>query len=334
MRDFGEPFLATTDAGSLPLRDDFQTGRENVKRASLDKISTGLDYPCYPQLMGVADKPMSMTLQFLIPLSESGCGIEIKGGKAYLAGKLSKPDRVIGIERAKFFRDFLGEKKLLKRIKGIKACVTGPFTLASGIDSDDILKCGASKTDVVSVLADVVAEASRELDRLGFRIVTVDEPFLGSMLGRRILYNYDLGFVVEILDSVLKKISNFSAVHVCGTITPLVKKVMLESITDIIDHEFEGTPTNLGIYSRQDIEANDKFVAFGCVSSNKADVESVDQIKVSIKRGLDHFGEHLIVKPDCGFGGLIGTPSAYEIAIQKLRNMVQAARELRGRTRQ
>jgi methionine synthase II (cobalamin-independent) len=32
------------------------------------------------------------------------------------------------------------------------------------------------------------------------------------------------------------------------------------------------------------------------------------------------------VKPDCGFGGMLGIPGAYELALKKLQNMVKAAR--------
>lgn len=328
MKDPSELFLATTDVGSLPLYDDFRTSKRNVKRATLDKVAAGLDYPCYPQLVGTSEEPMNMNLQFLTPMAELGCGVRIDGGRAHLVGELAKPDRVVGIERAVFFLDFLRENGLLSRIKGPKACVTGPFTLAAAIDGENILRCGASRTDVVSVLAEVVASASRELDRMGFRIISLDEPFLSVMLGRRVLYDYGLDFVIETLDGILEGIGNFSAIHICGAITPLVKEVMVRGAADIIDHEFEGIPRNLRAYTRREIEEADKVIGFGCVSSDSTDVESVDRIRRSAMRGLDLFGDRLLIKPNCGFGGLIGAPSAYEASIGKLRNMVKAAREL------
>jgi methionine synthase II (cobalamin-independent) len=37
------------------------------------------------------------------------------------------------------------------------------------------------------------------------------------------------------------------------------------------------------------------------------------------------YGDNLLVKPDCGLGGLLGIASAYEIAIRKLTNLVEAS---------
>jgi methionine synthase II (cobalamin-independent) len=128
------------------------------------------------------------------------------------------------------------------------------------------------------------------------------------------------------LDIITGEISGFSAIHVCGTITPLVKKVLLDSRVNIVDHEFAGSPNNLHAYARDELERSGKLLAYGCVSSVKPQVESVEEISTSIRRALNAFGRRIIVKPDCGFGGMIGIPGAYKIAFRKLENMVKAAR--------
>jgi methionine synthase II (cobalamin-independent) len=58
----------------------------------------------------------------------------------------------------------------------------------------------------------------------------------------------------------------------------------------------------------------------------KPQVESVEEISASIRSALNTFGRRIIVKPDCGFGGMFGIPGAYEVALRKLENMVKAAR--------
>jgi methionine synthase II (cobalamin-independent) len=121
-------------------------------------------------------------------------------------------------------------------------------------------------------------------------------------------------------------VSGLSAIHVCGTVTPLVKEVLLKSKADIIDHEFAGSPANLRAYNRDDFERSGKFLAYGCVSTVKPQVESVEEISSSIRTALNTFGRRIIVKPDCGFGGMFGVPGAYESAMKKLENMVRAAR--------
>jgi len=322
-----ELLLATADVGSFPVEDDFNLSRKNLDRAILDKVSLGLGYPCYPQLPGSSANPMNMGLQFLIPLAKIDSNIQIRGEEAeLLSDDIKSPSSPIGIERAEYFVDFIRERGLTSRAKGIKACVTGPFTLASYINRKNLMTCGASKPQVIKSLARALSRSCGRLSELGFDLINVDEPFLSVMLGRRVLFNYDERFVVEMLDTVITGISSFSAIHVCGVVTPLVKKVLLESKVDIVDHEFAGTPNNLRAYDRDDLEGSGKFLAYGCISSVKTRVETVDEISGSIRNAVKLLGPRIIVKPDCGFGGMKGIPNAYDAVMRKLENMVKAAR--------
>jgi len=318
--------LATADVGSLPIEDDFNGNRKNVDRAILDKVSLGLDYPCYPQLPGSSANPMNMGLQFLIPLAKTDSSIQIKGEEAeLLSDEIKSPSGPVGVERAEYFAGFIRARGLSSRAKGIKACVTGPFTLASYLSRKNLMTCGASKPQVIKSLAQALSRSCRRLSELGFDLINVDEPFLSVMLGRRVLFNYDERFVVETLDAVISGISSLSAIHVCGMVTPLVRKVLLESKVDIVDHEFAGSPANLRAYTREDLERSGKFLAYGCISSVKPQLEPVEQISASLRNALKTFGPRIIVKPDCGFGGLLGVPGAYELVLKKLKNMVDAA---------
>jgi len=319
--------LATADVGSLPILDDFDGDRANVDRATLDKLSVGLDYPCYPQLPGSASNPMNMGLQFLIPLSKVEPGIRIRGEEAALLSDDIRPaSDPIGVERAEYYVNFLRERRLVARVKGVKACVTGPFTLASYLNRKSLMTCGASKPGVVKALAQVLSRSCRRLSELGFNLINIDEPFLSVMLGRRVLFGYDEGFVVEMLSILIREIAGISAVHVCGTVTPLVRKVLLETEANVIDHEFVGTPANLHAYSRDDLERSGKFLACGCVSSVKPQVETVEEISKLLSNALKIFGPRIMAKPDCGFAGLLGISDAYGLVLKKLENMVKATR--------
>lgn len=326
-KSLDEVLLATADVGSLPILDDFDGDRTNVNRATLDKLSVGLDYPCYPQLPGSPSNPMNMGLQFLIPLSKVEPRIQIRGEEvALLSDEIRPPSDPIGVERAEYYVNFLRERELVARVKGVKACVTGPFTLASYLNRKSLMTCGASKPGVVKALAQVLSRSCRRLSELGFNLINIDEPFLSVMLGRKVLFGYDEGFVVEMLSILIREISGISAVHVCGTVTPLVRKVLLESEADVIDHEFAGTPANLHAYTRDDLERSGKFLAYGCVSSVKPQVETVEEISESLSNALKVFGPRIIAKPDCGFAGLLGISDAYRLVLKKLENMVRAAR--------
>jgi methionine synthase II (cobalamin-independent) len=322
-----ELLLASVDVGSLPVEDDFNGDRRNTDQAILDKLSVGLDYPCYPQLPGSASNPMNMGLQFLIPLSKAEPKIQIRGQEAELVSdEIKLPSEPIGVERAEYFLTFLREHGLTTRVKGLKACITGPFTVASYLNRRNLMTCGTSKPDVVKALAQVLSQSCRRLSQLGFELINVDEPFFSVMLGRKVLFNYDERFVIETLNTILAEASSLSAIHVCGTVTPLVKEVLLKSKVDIVDHEFAGSPANIRAYSKDDLEGSGKFLAYGCVSSVKPQVETVEEISASIRNALNAFGRRIIVKPDCGFGGMFGIPGAYEVALRKLENMVKAAR--------
>jgi len=318
--------LATADVGSLPVLDDFYGDRANVDRATVDKLSLGLDYPCYPQLPGSRSDPMNMGLQFLVPLSKVEPRIQIRGEEAeLLSDEISPPSDPIGVERAEYFVAFLRGRGLISKVKGVKACVTGPFTLASYLNRKSLMTCGASKLGVVKALAQALSRSCRRLSDLGFDIVNIDEPFLSVMLGRKALFNDDEGFVVEMLNLLTSGISGVSAVHVCGTVTPLVRKALLECEADVIDHEFAGSPANLHAYTRDDLEGSEKFLAYGCISSVRPQVETVDEISDSLRSALEKFGPRIIVKPDCGFAGMMGIPGAYQLVLKKLENMVKAA---------
>jgi methionine synthase II (cobalamin-independent) len=322
-----EMLLTTVDVGSLPIEDDFDGDRRNTDRAILDKLSAGLDYPCYPQLPGSRSNLMNMGLQFLIPLSKVEPKIQIRGQEAELiSDEIKLPSEPIGVERAEYFLTYLRQQGLTSKVKGTKACITGPFTVESYLNRKNLMTCGASKVVVVKALAQVLGQSCRRLSQLGFDLINIDEPFFSIMLGRKVLFNYDERFVIDTLDTIISETSSLTAIHVCGTVTPLVKEVLLKSKVNIVDHEFAGSPANLRAYTKEDFERSGKFLAYGCVSSVKPQVESVEEISSSIRTALDAFGRRIIVKPDCGFGGMLGIPGAYEVALKKLENMVNAAR--------
>ena len=332
MRDrLGDLNLVTADVGSLPAEDDFEGDRNNVNRAITDKVEVGLDYPTYPQLVGTTTSPMNMGLQFLRPLSNNNPSLQIRGEEINLVGDtILEPDYAIGIERAEYFTSFIQKNDLGKKLKGTRACVTGPFTLASYIGTKNLMTCGASKPQIVATLGSILGKSCRRLSELGFNIISIDEPFLSVILGAsRLLYSYNQDFVISTLNTLIAQISNVSSIHVCGRVTPLVRSTLLATNVNIIDHEFSQTPKNNEAYTEHDLDQSDKLLAYGCISSVDLRVETVEDIARVVRNAQKLFGQRIIVKPDCGFGGLKGIGGAYKSTFDKLRNMVCAAREVR-----
>ena len=67
------------------------------------------------------------------------------------------------------------------------------------------------------------------------------------------------------------------------------------------------------------------MVGFGCVDTSTDSVENVTEIKKRIERGIEVFGSRiLLLDPDCGMRMI-----SREAAFAKLKNMVEAAREVR-----
>ncbi len=332
-KDRGRLQRATSDVGSLPLVDDFAGSQRNFRRAVRDKLLVGLDFPCYPQLQGTRESPMNMYLQFLAPLAKEERGLSLDSGELHLEGEIDLPCRPLGVERARYFADFLSKKETTGILVGPKACVTGPFTLASSIDRGDLFESGISKREVIVKLSELVSTSCVELERLGFQLINVDEPIFSVILGEddKILkkfFGYGGDFIIDTLNKVFGTVGVYTGTHVCGIITPLVKRILLESEVDIIDHEFCNSPRNLRAYTKSELEVKDKMLAYGCVSTTDPDVEDVETIKLRIRQGLERFGDNMLIKPDCGFGGLLGIPAAYDITLNKLRNMVQAKKDL------
>ncbi len=324
---------ATTDVGSLPLTDDFEGAQKNFGKAVEDKLSLGLDFPCYPQLPGTKESPMNMYLQFLAPLAKEGRGLSIEGEELHLEGEIEVPSHPLGVERAEYFVNFASQKRDSVHLIGLKGCLTGPFTLASAIDRADLFTSGVSKREVVAKLSELVSASCRRLEDLGFGLISIDEPILSVLLGDddrilRKLFGYGEDFVVDSLDGILGNVGVCTGIHVCGVVTPMVKRVLLDSNVDIVDHEFCEIPRNLVAYTKNELQSRDKLLALGCVSSTRPTVEGVQTIKRRIEAGLDHFGQDILIKPDCGFGGLLGAPSAYDICLRKLGNLIRAKEEL------
>ncbi|NIM45412.1 MAG: hypothetical protein GTO54_07280, partial [Nitrososphaeria archaeon] len=64
----------------------------------------------------------------------------------------------------------------------------------------------------------------------------------------------------------------------CGTITPLLAKILLQTELDFLNHEFHDTPKNFELYDPKDVEKSDKMMSIGCVSSRNPRIETAEEI--------------------------------------------------------
>ncbi len=336
-----EDGLFTTVVGSWPLSDT----DENMLRVFTDLIQIGIDFPCYPQLL-------SMTHQFLSPLSEITPQLKEIDEKFYLYEEFEVPKQPIALEYGEFITNFFNEHPNLKEsIKGTKACITGPFTLTfETILKNDIAKGlkpiifeepRAVMVDwIVDKFAEVIKQIASAYSDMGIDIVSCDEPILGLLVGRKILFHSE-DFIIDTINKAISGIKGLTSIHVCGRISPNLRDLLLKTNVKILDHEFRTNEQNFKIFEKKHFQETDKFLALGTVESkfvpipdkNINDyVETVEFLKNYIRKGIEQYGrENLIIKPDCGFYPLkvFGENDGYEIAFKKVKNMVLALNELK-----
>ena len=336
--------LFTTCVGSMPISNT----EENMNRAFKDLIEIGIDFPCYPQLE-------AMNSQFLSPLSKIIEPLEETEPEVfYLGDDFKIPDKPVALEYGEFMVNYLKEHPDLKdRIKGTKACLTGPFTLASEVFLREELSKGIDlkifnehRAIMLSWIVDKFAEIMKEIGRayndMGINIISMDEPILGLLVGRKIFFHTE-DFIIKTLNKALSGIKTMPSIHVCGRISPYLRDILLQTDVKIMDHEFRTSEVNFKVFEKKHLEDNDKYLAMGTVQTNLSPkkgagiddyVEKVDFLKNYITRGIDLYGkDNLVIKSDCGFGALKKTfeseEFAYQIAIRKLKNMVLATKELK-----
>ncbi|MBS7609602.1 hypothetical protein KEJ19_03400 [Candidatus Bathyarchaeota archaeon] len=316
--------LYTSTIGSFPLEDS----PENRIRCLRDLLRLGIDLPNYPQLMDMGG-------QFLEDMASEDTGIVKRDDAFWLIGKeLEKPERPPGVEPFLWTKDYL-EKEGVKPSLGLKACLTGPFTLASYIkvsESPSLFGTALMKEDIVWGLTEALQETFKVFSQ-GAQAVSIDEPILSSIVGRRILFGYKADSIMEVLDTLAKVSPNtFTGIHICGRISPLLAESLLATKLDFLSHEFTSIPENFEVYSPQKLADGGKVLAIGCVSTQRAIAENVKEIKDFMIKCL-RYGNVLIFTPDCGFRNLMPDGSrhkGYMVAMAKVGNMVKAIREVRS----
>lgn len=311
---------------------------ENMTKGIELQLRAGVDYPSYPQLV-------PMVAQFLDPLVPKNLNLK----KIDTLYKLEKfefqfPDEPIATEYGEFMLQYFKEhSEEKKKIKGMKACLTGPFTIANDI----ILANGIVDPkppviyqeqraimfkELLLQIADYMASIARRYSEMGFEIISMDEPVLSLIVGKRKTLFHSDDDIIEILNRALAGIKKYSSVHVCGRISPRLADILLKSNVSIMDHEFTGGE-NDNSFTKEMFQGTNKTLAVGVIVSNvkyqegasmEQYVETVDEIIGRIKKYQEKFRkENIMFKPDCGFGGLWSSfkEQGAPLVEQKLKNL-------------
>ena len=321
----------TSHVGSFPL--DY--AKDLVERILVELHEIGLSVPPYPQMRSFIDI-------YLEPLAKRG--VLEKRGDFYFA----KPESLLEAEPVAEPIPEAEDTVSIVRRRGLsfdelRGPVTGVFTLASRVYLEHNIEAGLRATAlarrglVEEFFVPYVHRYLEYLSKLGYRVLFIDEPILGVIVGRRrILFGYTEDFIYEVLRSVFRGISaSMRGIHVCGRISARLFDILSRSeVLDALNFEFFDTPENLGVVDPKALEENKKVLAPGIASAKKPRVESLDEVVTVLRKVYDKANGLIdLVSADCGFGGLKGVVEpgeALRISIGKLRRVVEAVAMLSG----
>jgi len=159
------------------------------------------------------------------------------------------PDDLALRGRVPLLREAIGHLKAdIGNDVAIGSYVLGPFTLAGQImELNDLLKLSFKKADKVGKLLDVLADAlivvAKEYEKAGVDYITVREMGATSdVLSPRVFKN----LILPPLQKVIKEISAFSVLHICG------------KTNDIVTSMMDAGPTAISVEQKNDVAESRK----------------------------------------------------------------------------
>lgn len=316
--------IYTSVIGSYPLDDS----PANRARCIEDLLRIGIDFPTYPQLF-------DMGKQFLDDLVKQDIGIASEGHWYTLRAKELREDvSPPGLEPFFWSVRYLEERGVRETVN-LRAAITGPFTLASYIQTGSGMfpsNTALSSLELVKQLTSILTKSCEKASGEA-ALISIDEPIMGTIVGARILFGYSDEDIVQAYNSLKKACKQrFVGTHICGRLSPRLGEILLQTDLDFLSHEFHDSPQNKDIYSPEKLEETGKVLSVGCLSSKNLRVESSDEILRTMEQ-FRSYGSNLIFTPDCGFRPLRlpgSEEEGYEISIRKLEKMAEAARKFRA----
>ncbi len=195
----------------------------------------------------------------------------------------------------------------------VKVILTGPYTM---LEWSFDLHYG-DRRELIFDLARAIRREIEEAIARGAEYIQVDEPALSTRPFRE-----EAELLKEALEIVFKGVQAKRIVHICFGRLERILPYILDYPVDQFDLEMKNSNFRLLPYLKE--YGYDKELGFGVVDVHSFQVETVDEIREAIDRLMkaDIIGpEKVYVDPDCGLKRL-----PREIARDKLRNMVEAAR--------
>jgi len=250
-----------------------------------------------------------------------GVDLDNPGSALDRSGHPNPVPRIVGTIRRKHaveVEDLLFLKANTKR--KVKITVPGPFTMSCQAQNDFYPSAEAAAMDY----ATAVNAEIRDLFAAGADVVQIDEPYMQARPEKAREYG------LKALNVALDGIAGTTAVHICFGYAAIIherpsgysflpelrgcacKQVSIETAQSHLD---------CSVLAQLD----DKQIMVGCIDLSDLNVETPQVVVDRIRRALPFVAkERVILAPDCGMKYL-----PREVAVGKLRAMVEAARMLR-----
>jgi 5-methyltetrahydropteroyltriglutamate--homocysteine methyltransferase len=198
--------------------------------------------------------------------------------------------------------------------KPVKGMLTGPYTMADWSFNEYY----STFEEFVLEMARALHEEVVDLERAGAKYIQIDEPAASTRPEEMELVSRALGIVTEGLKAV-------TITHICYGDFAQVYDHLINLPVTVLDLEMTNSDYGLLEMFKEVPPPPDKALSIGVTDVHSHLIESVEEIKRGIKRGLEVFPpERLYVDPDCGL-----KTRREDEAVAKLRNMVQAVGEVK-----
>jgi len=212
----------------------------------------------------------------------------------------------IGYKESITIEDLRFVKQHLPPGKKLVGLLAGPHTLSQSVV--DLYYHDVK--ELAFAFAEALHEEARQMQDL-VDMISVDEPFFCLGLP---------DYAGEVISKVFSGVSVPVRLHACGDVTPVLPDI-LELPVDVLSHEFKASPQIMDAFAEYRFSQD---ICLGCVRSDDARVEPVEEIVEHIQRAQQVFGEHICqLAPDCGQRLL-----PRDVAFQKLQHMVLAGERI------
>ncbi len=157
-----------------------------------------------------------------------------------------------------------------------------------------------------------------ELDRAGAQYIQIDEPALSTRLE-------DIELAIEAMGIVTDGIRAKTITHICYGDFVSAYPRFLDMPVQQFDLEMANSGYEIAELFKEKGFPETKEIAWGVTDVHTHEIESLEDVKGAIKRGLEVLPpERLYIDPDCGL-----KTRSWDEAANKLRVMAQAVREVR-----